>query len=70
MSFWQWLKKQKRRDDPVGDLARDVLSDADVRKYRSIEKMLAYLQEKPEFVKGALKRAIIEYVDFCLNGEE
>ncbi len=26
-TFDQWLKKQRRRDDPVGDLARDRLQD-------------------------------------------
>jgi hypothetical protein len=26
-TFWQWLKEQKRRDDLVGDLARDAAHD-------------------------------------------
>lgn len=29
MSFYTWLKKQCHRDDPVGDLARDVAADPD-----------------------------------------
>jgi hypothetical protein len=27
LSFWSWLRKQKDRDDPVGDLARDATAD-------------------------------------------
>jgi hypothetical protein len=27
LSFWSWLRKQKDRDDPVGDLARDAIAD-------------------------------------------
>jgi uncharacterized protein YozE (UPF0346 family) len=28
-SFDRWLREQRHRDDPVGDLARDVISDPD-----------------------------------------
>lgn len=27
MSFWKWLKTQKRRNGPIGDLARDLIAD-------------------------------------------
>lgn len=27
LTFWQWLKHQKDRDDPVGDLSRDAIAD-------------------------------------------
>jgi hypothetical protein len=27
MTFWQWLKRQRDRDDPVGDVSRDALAD-------------------------------------------
>ncbi len=27
MTFWQWLKTQKHRSDPVGDLSRDAIAD-------------------------------------------
>jgi hypothetical protein len=26
-SFSEWLRAQRRRDDPVGDLARDAMAD-------------------------------------------
>lgn len=27
MTFMQWLRKQAKRDDPIGDLARDAKAD-------------------------------------------
>lgn len=27
MTFYTFLRKQARRDDPIGDLARDVIAD-------------------------------------------
>lgn len=39
MSFTEWLYDQQYRDDPIGDLARDVImdrnwpSDGDLRSY-------------------------------------
>jgi hypothetical protein len=27
MTFWQWLKKQRQRQDAVGDFARDAMRD-------------------------------------------
>jgi hypothetical protein len=29
MTFFQWCKTQKKRDDAIGDLARDILQDRD-----------------------------------------
>ena len=29
-SFWYWLKKQKKRQDPVGDLSRDLMADPEL----------------------------------------
>lgn len=43
MTFWQWLKKQKRRDDPVGDLARDAIADK-VRQRSSLQWWKRHLQ--------------------------
>jgi len=33
-SFRQWLKNQKHRSDPVGDLARDTADDEDLKGVR------------------------------------
>jgi hypothetical protein len=27
MTFWLWLRQQRDRDDPIGDLATDALHD-------------------------------------------
>lgn len=36
MTFIPWLRQQKDRDDPVGDLARDLLRDPGREKIRSV----------------------------------
>lgn len=28
MNFYRWLRTQKHRDDPIGDLSRDILRDS------------------------------------------
>ena len=35
-TFNQWLKKQTKRNDPIGDLARDAANDSE-RKPRTLE---------------------------------
>ena len=70
MTFYQWLKKQKHRNDGVGDLARDVIQDADwphrsastePRKVqRSCERYLNSLRVSVDCI-NALHRAIGEY---------
>jgi uncharacterized protein YozE (UPF0346 family) len=27
MRFYTWLREQRKRDDPIGDLARDAMAD-------------------------------------------
>ena len=34
MTFIAWLKKQKDRDDPIGDLAKDFIDDTKRRNRR------------------------------------
>ena len=34
MTFNQWLKQQIKRDDPVGDVARDAARDTGRKPYR------------------------------------
>jgi hypothetical protein len=35
MTFNSWLRKQRHRDDPVGDLARDYIDDCRLNRIRS-----------------------------------
>jgi len=62
MTFMQWLSKQKRRADPVGDLAIDAT--ADKRRFfarfdRPDSKTARKVQEKTE----RIQRAILEVFD-------
>lgn len=43
MTFWQWLQKQSRRRDPIGDLARDVKSDREWHKPQTFKAWRAHL---------------------------
>ena len=43
-SFWQWLRHQHRRNDRVGDLARDARADENwPRRARRLETLDLYL---------------------------
>ena len=52
MKFEQWLKKQKKRNDPIGDLAMDYISDGGRRKLS-----LKYLRSK-----NACYGALVSYI--------
>jgi hypothetical protein len=43
LTFIQWLKQQRDRDDPVGDLARDAASDRRFPRSNSLVRLQAYL---------------------------
>lgn len=63
MSFKRWLKKQCRRQDPVGDFARDWLDDSDAPPATSLLKVDSHLDGigvAPE-VFAAARRAWVEY---------
>ena len=45
MTFWRWLRRQHRRNDRVGDLARDAWVDRDwPRRARRLSTPVAYLR--------------------------
>lgn len=47
LTFWRWLGRQTKRDDRVGDLARDALRDPCwPRRARSIRTMHLYLESQ------------------------
>lgn len=67
-SFTQWLKQQNRRNDPVGDLARDVVADEDWPKYvRSPVQFQDYLESVSASTPAqeALDHALNEYAQAC-----
>lgn len=58
-SFTAWLKLQRRRNDSVGDLARDICRDPDWPQGRTWRAFAAYLAERNacEGAQEALDRA-------------
>ena len=54
LSFTEWLKKNKNRNSPLGDLATDVLRDKQWPSYNTLEDYRSYLN-----FKGAVYDAII-----------
>lgn len=65
ITFRQWLKLQRRRDDLVGDLARDLLDDPcakGLRTVSSIRRHILYAHRPCAGAVEALDAAIAEYL--------
>jgi len=60
VTFNSWLRKQRRRNDPVGDLARDYIDDCRVSRipYRSIRSLRSVISIA---AGSALDEALEEY---------
>lgn len=62
--FYTWLVQQKRRPDPIGDLAEDIIRDKTFPKTRGTKQFLInYLKSKgasPDVI-DVLKLAFKEY---------
>jgi uncharacterized protein YozE (UPF0346 family) len=63
MTFKAWLMLQKKRDDPVGDLARTVLQDRIWPRTQDTVKLRQYMVKRGavENTLLALDRAYSEY---------
>lgn len=64
LTFRQWLKLQRWRDDPIGDLSRDFLDDycaKGLRSVGSIRRHILYAHETCDGAREALNRAIVEF---------
>jgi uncharacterized protein YozE (UPF0346 family) len=63
MTFKGWLMMQKKRDDPVGNLARDVLQDRTWPITQDMVKLRQYMVKRGavESALTALDRAYSEY---------
>jgi uncharacterized protein YozE (UPF0346 family) len=66
-SFYRWLKKQKHRDDSIGDLANDALNDKNFpQSTNSLQKMKLHLSAK--FACSAAIESLEEaYTEFNLS---
>jgi uncharacterized protein YozE (UPF0346 family) len=61
--FFRWLLRQKRRDDPVGDLSCDVERDRSFpRTASSLENIRSYLIQR-----GAASEAILAFDEACIE---
>jgi uncharacterized protein YozE (UPF0346 family) len=63
MTFKAWLMLQKKREDPVGDLARDVLADRTWPPTQDMVKLRQYIVKRGsvENAVSTLDRAYAEY---------
>jgi hypothetical protein len=71
MTFRRWLKQQRYRNDPIGDLARDFLTDKCsrwLRSVKSIRRRILFSHNAGPAVAAALAQAIHEYVEL-VSGE-
>lgn len=66
-TFFTWLKKQKKRNDVVGDLSRDFIRDTG--KYKSINDFKEYLicYGACDGAMEAIRDAILEWRKFKIN---
>jgi len=65
MTFFEWMKQQVDRDDPIGDLAGDMVTDArlnnlDIQTVEEWEKHIRF-QTSWDAVHKAFRRARDEY---------
>lgn len=63
MKFETWLKKQKKRQDPIGDLSRDFISTKDT----VFDLLHLYKYHTTSLVIDAYKEAYSEYFIFLSN---
>ena len=65
MTFFEWLKTQVKRDDPIGDIATDIIDDARINNidYQTADewKRRVWFQSKDRDVRQAFTRAKNEY---------
>jgi YozE SAM-like fold len=66
MKFADWLKKQTKRDDPIGDLARDNAGDPDLPDdgtFATYWEYLTFQRHAADVVLENLRDAWKEYED-------
>jgi hypothetical protein len=63
MTFRQWLKQQRYRNDRIGDLARDFLTDRTAKRLRTVPSVRRHIMTATTSpcVWASLKQAIEEY---------
>lgn len=70
MTFWQWLRQQKKRNDRIGDLARDAVVDSTFpRRARRRETLKIYL-ESCNACAGAIEALDAAFQQFRVDTQE
>jgi hypothetical protein len=66
LTFRQWLKQQRYRNDRIGDLARDFAEDGCARRLRSVKSIRRHILFDHNPCVGAqiaLEEAVAEYTE-------
>lgn len=61
MTFRGWLRSQRKRDDRVGDLARDVAADGKCWTGRSALSLLRHMRDEHDASYDAIRTHWIAY---------
>jgi len=71
MTFRQWLRTQKYRDDPIGDFSRDFLADKTAKGLHNITEIRRHVLVRTvePCVLSAVDEAIAEFTKLeAING--
>lgn len=63
MTFYGWLREQIKRNDPVGDFARDALADSSKPNAQTEKAWILYLEKRNAGIEviDAMQKAFKEY---------
>lgn len=61
MTFYDWLQRQRRREDLVGNLARNSAADPSFPNTHVQARHVNYFRNSPEHEQEAFKWAWMEY---------
>lgn len=61
LTFYEWLIKQQKRDDVVGDLAQDAMRDKEAASLANYQAWRLHLHRAHRDVQAALNEAWLEY---------
>ena len=69
MKFETWIKRQKHRDDPIGDLAKDFIDGQKIKPSKTVKESLQNFHASYE-AWNTLKEAEIEFYGHSQDEEE
>jgi len=63
-TFRRWLKRQAKRDGPIGDIARDVCSDTCANRLQNYHTTLTHIVTEHFACNGALDALFESYLEW------